>query len=143
MAIHGSMPKSKRCIVPPMRKPWPMVEGYPSLCQILLHLSMNHVHLKGDQEPLAVSKVKRGASGGRLVFDDMWCSKARVGLHWHVESDMLMQSPLGLVFVHGTLKLMNAEPLEATLSVMAVDLATCDLGSKVELIRSSPNWQQH
>jgi len=60
----------------------------------------------GDHEPSVVLKVQSGASNGKLVFDETWCSKAWVGLHSHVESDMLMQSPLGFVFICRTAKLM-------------------------------------
>src|SRR5882724_3661480 len=106
MMIQGSTPRSNRWVVLPMRKPWPDIVGKPLACHILLHLSMNQACFRGDKEPSAVSKAKRGVSGGRLVFKERWCSKARVGLHWHVESGMLIWSPLGLVFDRGILKLM-------------------------------------
>jgi len=73
----------------------------------------------------------------------MWCLNTRVGLDSHVDSEMLMWSPLAFILVLGILKLINLVPLEAVLHVIAVECEMWTFGSMEELIRNSLSLQQH
>jgi len=96
----------------------------PSSCQISLHLSRNQVHFMGDHEFSAISNAKSGAFIGTLVFAARWCSKARIGLVTHVESEILMRLLSAFVLVHGISKLMNLVLLEEVPHVIAVECET-------------------
>ena len=67
--IHGLMPRSKRCMVPPMQKPCPLIDDKPSSHHISLQRSRNQDHFRGDHNPSAVSKAKSGVLGGRIMFE--------------------------------------------------------------------------
>ena len=62
------------------------------------------LHIR-DHAPLAVSKAKRGTSGGSSSLAWRWCLRARVGLHLHEVSVAWMVSPVILVLVWGMSKL--------------------------------------
>jgi len=64
-------------------------------------------------------------------------------LQLQVESDMFILAPFMLVFVQGMTKLMNLVLLEAWPLVIFVECATWACGSNLELMSSSPKWQQH
>src|SRR5882724_8810456 len=72
MTTQGSTPRSKRCVVPPIRNPWPLIDERPSFAQTSLHRSRNHVLFIGAHDPSDVSKVKRGAVEGTSELEDMW-----------------------------------------------------------------------
>src|SRR5882724_11970787 len=98
---------SKRWVVPPIWKLWPLTEVSPSFAQTLLHWSRNQVLFISAQDPSDILNAKMGAVTGMRELDDRWCSKAVMVLQLQVESDMIILAPFSLVFVQGMRKLMH------------------------------------
>jgi len=101
MTTHGSVLSSRRCVVPPIRKPWPLTEVRPSLAHILLQCSKNHILFIGAQVLSDVSNANKGEDAGMLVLEERWCLKAEIALQLHLESDMCMVVPFSSVFECG------------------------------------------
>jgi len=70
------MPSNKRCVVPPIRNPWPLIEDKLSFSQISLQRRRNQVRLIGDHESAPVSKANSGACDGTAEFEARWRSRA-------------------------------------------------------------------
>ena len=77
------------------------MDAKPSADHIVLQQSMNHDHYISDHMPFPVLNANRGAVSGMSWFEERWCSKDVVALHWHVELVILMSLPFSFVLVHG------------------------------------------
>ena len=68
ITTKGSTPISSRCVVPPIRKLWPVTDGNPERAHMLLHRSMNQVWDMGIGFPTLSSKANSAAVFGMLLL---------------------------------------------------------------------------
>ena len=68
ITTKGSTPISSRCVVPPIRKLWPVTECSPERAHTLLHRSMNQVRGMGIGFPASSSKANSAAVFGMLLL---------------------------------------------------------------------------
>jgi len=130
MTMNGSMPKRRRCIVPPILTLWPVSLIGDINDQASLHRSMNQTCFMAVQDLFIDSKAKSGPSSGVLTLMIQWLLKAARGLQGQPESVQRIHSPLGFVLVDGAKKPPYKTPLEVLPYFNRVNFAACRDGLK-------------
>ncbi len=144
ITMKGSIPRRRRCVVPPILKLCPVNLIGKDEDQASLQRSMNHDQLMGAQEPSFVSKENNGAVGGVSELTLRWFWKAARALQLQLESVQHIHSPLGLVLVEGAKKPPYCTWFDAVPVFIGVFLGACHEGSNWESEHNSlrRHWHQ-
>src|SRR6266567_2978233 len=95
----GGTPAVRSSVVPPMRKLWPVVRGYPKMLHIWLHLARKAAFVSA-RGPEGVEKASSGCSPLRLLVA-RWDSTHEMGSRGPDCGRSTTFSPARLVFVRG------------------------------------------
>ena len=133
--MSGGVPASNNSVMPPIRKEWPVMCGYPAFCHISLHLCMNRCLVR-CADPWGVLYVKS---------DELWLMQLRQRWLFRLVSGLVQSErcvrmtvwPLIEVFMQGRLSVKVRHCLCDCRRCRCVEM--CAIGEWFKFGKSSPS----